>query len=193
MVYACNRAQESTGEKERYTDMKRILELTLLLMMLACSAAMAVGYVHAVADPTWVRTSPNLGQNIVGKLSPGQDYEWGGHVSYDSRNIAWYDVYYSGGYGWISSLHGNLIDSDTGIPHNDTSTALGNGTSIRANADVNVRSGPGTGYGVIGTLYRGNTADYTGTSRTDGSGMKWYQINYYNQVGWVAARYTSIY
>ena len=128
--------------------MKKIL-IHALILVLVGSASMAEKWVLAVASPTWVRTSPNLGKNIVDKLTPGNYYTWGGNVSYDSRGIAWYDVNYSGGYGWISSLHGNLVDFDTGTSHNDTSYAYGNGTAIRANSDVNVRSGPGTNYAVM--------------------------------------------
>lgn len=172
--------------------MKKIAVIVLIICLIG-SIALAESRVLAVGNPTWVRTSPNLGKNIVDKLTPGNYYTWGGNVSYDSRGIAWYDVYYSGGYGWISSLHGNLVDFDTGETHNDTTYALGNGTAIRANADVNVRSGPGIDYSIIGKLYRGNTADYTGTSKRDNGGRLWYQINYYNETGWVSSRYTSIY
>ena len=171
--------------------MKKIAVLILVICLVG-SFAIAETRVKAVASPTWVRTSPNLGQNIVDKLSPGNYYTWGGNVSYDDRGIAWYDVRYSGGYGWISSLHGNLVDTTTGETHHDTDVPRGNGTSIRANNNVNVRTGPDTNYQAIGTLYRGSTADYTGTSKRDGSERLWYQINYYNQLGWVSSRYTHI-
>lgn len=172
--------------------MKKILVLMMVLLLIG-AVALADMVVLAIADPTWVRTSPNLGDNIVDKLVPNSIYQWGGNVSYDNRGIAWYDVYYSGGYGWISSLHGNLIDSETGITHNDTSVALGNGTSIRANSEVNVRSGAGTEYSIIGKLYAGQTVDYTGTSKKGSSGRLWYQVNYNNQLGWVSSAYASIY
>ena len=172
--------------------MKRAIALILALLMIGC-AALAESYVLAVADPTWVRSSPNLGENIVDQLVTGNTYQWGGNVRYDSRGIAWYDVVYSGKYGWISSLHGNLIDGADGSAHNDTSVAIGNGTSIRANSEVNVRTGPGTEYAVIGTMYAGETADYTGTSKKAANGKLWYQINYYNSIGWVSASYASVY
>ena len=172
--------------------MKRIAVLVLIICLIG-AAALAETRVKAVASPTWVRTSPKLGKNIVGQLSSGSYYTWGGNISYDSRGIAWYDVYYSGGYGWISSLHGNLVDFDTGSTHNNTDIALGNGTSIRAIDDVNVRTGPGTEYPQIGTLYRGDTADYTGTKKKARNGNYWYQINYYNRVGWVSSKLTKIY
>lgn len=172
--------------------MKKLVALTLVLLMLG-TVALADSYVLAVADPTWVCSSPGLGDNIVDKLVQGSTYQWGGHVSYDSRGIAWYDVWYSGKYGWVSSLHGNLIDNSTGEAHNDPSVAYGNGTSIRANSEVNVRTGPGTEYAIIGTMYAGETADYTGTSRKASNGKLWYQINFYNNIGWVSASLTSIY
>jgi len=172
--------------------MKKAIALILVLLLFG-AAALAESYVLAVADPTWVRSSPGLGDNIVDKLVQGCTYRWGGNVSYDSRGIAWYDVIYSGGYGWISSLHGNLVDGETGEAHNDTSVAIGNGTSIRANSEVNVRTGPGTEYAIIGTMYAGETADYTGTSQKASNGRLWYQINYYNSIGWVSANLTSIY
>lgn len=172
--------------------MKKIAILVLILCLIG-SCAMAEVYVKAVASPTWVRTSPGLGDNIVDKLSPGSYYLWGGNISYDNRGIAWYDVIYSGGYGWISSLHGNLIDAYTGAYHNDTEFSPANGTSIVATADVNVRTGPGTNYVVIGTLYNGMSADYTGTSQMDRNGRLWYQINYYNYVGWVSSLYSYVY
>jgi len=172
--------------------MKRIVAIALVLLFLG-SAAMAEVVVLAIGDPTWVRSSPGLGDNIVDKLVTGSYYRWGGNISYDGRGVAWYDVYYSGHYGWISSLHGNLVDSETGDTHNDPTVSMGNGTSIRANAEVNVRSGPGTGYAIIGRMYAGETADYTGTSKRASNGGLWYQINYYNTTGWVSASYTSIY
>lgn len=173
--------------------MKKLFALILALLLIG-AAALADSFVLAVADPTWVRSSPGLGDNIVDSLVRGNTYKWGGNVSYDSRGIAWYDVWYGAGkYGWISSLHGNLIDSETGDTHNDTSVAIGNGTSIRANSEVNVRSGPGTEYAIIGTMVAGETADYTGTSKKASNGKLWYQINYYNSLGWVSAGLTSIY
>ena len=173
--------------------MKKAVTLILALLLVG-AAALADSSVLAVADPTWVRSSPGLGDNIVDKLVQGWYYEWGGNISYDSRGIAWYDVWYGAGkYGWVSSLHGNLIDDETGGAHNDTSVAYGNGTSIRANSEVNVRTGPGTEYAIIGVMYAGETADYTGTSKKASNGRLWYQINYYNNIGWVSASLTSIY
>lgn len=101
-------------------------------------------------------------------------------------------MYYgSGKYGWISGLHGNLVDQ-YGQPYTDHSVSLGKGTSIRADVDVNVRSDAGDRYSSIGVLLEGDTADYTGTSKKDSKGQTWYQINFHDRRGWVPSRYTHI-
>lgn len=55
-----------------------------------------------------------------------------------------------------------------------------------ATAPVNVRSGPGTGYGVVDTLQRGQRVD-VGTCR--GS---WCPITYSGGSGWVSANYLAL-
>ena len=172
--------------------MKRILTLVLTFILIG-SMALAEVYVLATADPTYVRSAPEIAENIKGQLEANYLYEWGGHVSVDTRGVEWYDVYYSSGeYGWISGLHGNLYDNETGETFVDHSVTLGKGTSIQADADVNVRSGPGTEYSIIGSLLKGETMDYTGTSQKSSTGKLWYQINYNNQIGWVSSGYTHI-
>ena len=89
--------------------MKKLFAILLVLAIATlCASALAEGYVQAYASPTYVRTGPGLGYTIVDKLVTGACYSWAGSVQYDSRGVAWYDVYYFGGYGWVSSLHGAL-------------------------------------------------------------------------------------
>ena len=174
---------------------RRVIALVLALLCVATAATAEYEiqfYVLATADPTWVRSEPGLGDNIFDRLPPDMLYEWGGHIETDGRGVDWYDVCYdSDKYGWISGLHGNLVDQ-YGMPYVDHSVSLGGGTSIRADSDVSVRSDAGEEYAIIGILFQGDTADYTGTSRKDGDGRTWYQINYFDNRGWVPASHTSI-
>jgi uncharacterized protein YraI len=55
-------------------------------------------------------------------------------------------------------------------------------------ANVNIRSGPGTNYDIIGATTAGVTLDVTGRSTDSG----WWRINYYGQVGWVSAALASV-
>lgn len=53
---------------------------------------------------------------------------------------------------------------------------------------LNVRSGPGTTYGSIGTLYQGNIIEIL-----DDSNSSWYKINYNSGIGFVSSQYVSKY
>lgn len=174
--------------------MKRSLALVLLILLLLCGAANAVmfesAHVLAVADPTWVRSAPEIAENIVDKLASGNTYEWGNHVFFDERDIAWYDVYYSGKYGWVSSLHANLIDDESGVSFNATDVVLGNMTAIVATDVTGVLDEPESG-NLIGILFEGEGADYTGMKK-EVNGKIWYQVNYYNNSGWVSSDYAEI-
>ena len=159
-----------------------LLALTLILT-LPCSA-LAAG-VHAVASPTYVRNGPGLNYTIVDSLPSGSYCEWGGNIFTDSRGVDWYDVYYFNGYGWVSSLHANLAAQ--GYDGDPLGKSWGGGTLIMPNGnhEVNVRSGPGTGYAKIGTMYPGQSFNYTGYTQNG-----FYQIEYYGQTGWVSTKWT---
>ena len=102
--------------------MKKIiamLTLTLLVASLAASA-LAWDYYRATDYPTYVRTGPGLSYKIMDKLSTGGTYTYLGDISWDNRGVAWYSVYYGGGpngWGWVSSLQGDLVDASTGSVH----------------------------------------------------------------------------
>ncbi len=73
---------------------------------------------------------------------------------------------------------------------------FGANSTGKVTADVlNVRSGPGTNYSVIGTTYYGNTVTITNTAY-DSGGSKWYKIDYsYSgkaSTGYVSADYITI-
>ena len=169
------------------TIMKKFFSTLLVLaLVLSLTCAALAASVHAVASPTYVRTGPGLGYAIVDSLSAGSYYTWGGNTSYDSRGVAWYDVYYYGGYGWVSSLHANLDYGDAELYSERGWSGSDGGTQIYAGShEVNVRSGPGTNYARIGTMYPGQSFDYTGYSQNG-----FYQIVFYDQTGWVSSQWT---
>lgn len=71
-----------------------------------------------------------------------------------------------------------------------TSTPQPGSPSATATADVNIRSGPGTAYSVLGVLRAGQSAEITGVSADGG----WWQIKFSaatGERGWVSARYVS--
>ena len=62
----------------------------------------------------------------------------------------------------------------------------------KVTADVlNIRSGAGTNYGVVGTVTYGKTVTVTGTAK-DGSGNVWYKIKYGSVTGYCSSAYITI-
>ena len=59
---------------------------------------------------------------------------------------------------------------------------------VLTTGNVNLRSGPGTGYGVIATIPEGKRLPYLGD---DGNGS-WYNVMYDGQEGWISAKYAEI-
>lgn len=173
--------------------MKKTIVSVIALMLILCAAALADS-VKAVADPTYVRTGPGLKYKIIDSIPGGTTCQWGGDVEVDSRGIEWYSVYYNarGDYGWVSSLHANIVSNAGYGNEYARNGAYSNGTSVYATGDVNVRTGPGKNYATIGTMYSGQSADFTGFKQNDSRGVTWYQINYYGNSGWVSSRYAKI-
>lgn len=68
---------------------------------------------------------------------------------------------------------------------NDTALVL-------ATAGVNVRSGPGTEYSILGTLASGDAAEHLGDISVDSSGSAWYSLRFQGSTGWVSAKYSKI-
>ena len=65
-------------------------------------------------------------------------------------------------------------------------TAFAESASVTGNA-VNLRSGPGTGYGVLDTLPAGTVVEVT-----DRSNSNWYAVTYRGQSGYMAAGYLQL-
>jgi hypothetical protein len=61
------------------------------------------------------------------------------------------------------------------------------GPGLTASTNLNVRTGPGTAYPVIGALQAGQSAEVTGLSYDRG----WWQINFTGGQGWVSASYVT--
>ena len=163
--------------------MKRILAIVLALLCLG-TACLAEVYVYTVANPTYVRSEPRIAKNIVKELGANGYYEWGGHIVYDDRGVAFFDLFYSNyKYGWVSSLHANLWDSNEDITL-DIYNGVKN-TSVIITQDVTVRSDAGSRYAWVDELSRGNIVQFTGFKKKDSSGVLWYQIIYTGISGWV--------
>lgn len=111
-----------------------------------------------------VRNAP--GGAVVGSVAAGQKYGVSGTTA------PWLRIYWAGGEAWIDS---------TG-----TTTPISAWPKLRrvTTGSLNVRSGPGTSYGIIGTA--GLDQRYVAI----GQSGEWYKIYFNGQTGWIHGAYT---
>jgi len=111
-----------------------------------------------------VRTGPGTGYSVMGQVYYGQQY-----VEIDVSG-AWTKIWYDNRTGWVYNAYTNY---SWGTPMSVTASTL------------NVRTGPGTGYEIIGTAPAGSWWSVTGS---DGD---WRQIFYGGAVAWCHGAYLS--
>ena len=101
----------------------------------------------------------------------------------------WYKAVYSSSTGYIAKAYVSeeLSDSAPEQPETDSSvqTPESGTTGYVTGASVNMRKGPGTGYGVIKVLYAGDEITFYGL--TDG----WYQIKAGEDTGYISEKYVT--
>lgn len=83
-----------------------------------------------------------------------------------------------------STSNGTTTGGSTSSGSTDTTTSIGTGVVVPAT--LNVRSGAGTSYSKVGTLYKGNKVTLV---KKSGS---WYQIKYGTISGWVSGDYLTV-
>ncbi len=147
-----------------------------------------------------VRSGPGTTFSIIGQLNAGEVMNATGR---DGLGNDWLQIDFNGQAGWVAYFTVNVNgDPDTlPIVAADTTAAQQPAAAeppaaatemvvqavtdffVTANARVNVRSGPGTLYTVIGQLAAGSSADITGR---DSAENDWLRIDFGGQEGWVA-------
>ena len=120
-----------------------------------------------------VRSGPGTGYSVLGSAKKGAVYTVTG------QSGSWYKIDYNGKTGYISATY--LSVSGTTNP-----PAAQTGTVVNCTTSVNVRSGAGTGYAVIGSAPKG--AKYTVT----GQSGSWYKIDYNGKTGYISSTYLSV-
>ena len=141
------------------------------------------------ADALHVRTGPSTSYSKLTKVYQGQS------VSIIDSSDGWHKIKTPSGHvGWSSgefiSLSGGSTnggnDNNSNSGSNTDSSLAGKKATITASA-LNVRSGPSTGYNVIGTTYQGNTVEIITSSNG------WHKVKLSNgKVGWVSGQYVSL-
>lgn len=72
--------------------------------------------------------------------------------------------------------------------------ALAEGSYVKTAGNVNVRSGAGTEYRVLGTAAKNSELSYLDEAKTDKNGVVWYRVRLNARtVGWVCSKYCAMY
>ena len=128
-----------------------------------------------------VRKGPGTSNAILGTLSNGAV------VTASGESNGWLKITYKGQTGWISKKYtksGGSTSGSGGSSGSGSSTTAKSGT-VTCSA-LNVRKGPSTSYGKIGSLSNGYKFSYTEESNG------WLKISYQGQKGWISKSYTSV-
>ncbi|MGD7733340.1 SH3 domain-containing protein [Propionibacteriaceae bacterium G57] len=93
------------------------------------------------------------------------------------------EVVWRGNRTWVTSAYLTGVNTNTGAQPEQLPQEIGTQYATEA---VNVRSGPGTSYSIVGTVAQGGAVRVTGTVRNGFA-----QINYNGASRWVSATYLS--
>ena len=150
-----------------------VVVVILLCLMAAMGASDALadsGAGTVTASALNMRAEPNTASAVVTCVPRGTV------VLVLSSSDGWYKVQYQGQTGYMSGEYLSFSSNADG--------AFGTG-SVTGNA-VNVRSGPGTGYAVLGSVNKGQSFSVTGVSGG------WYKISYNGATAYISGEYMDL-
>ena len=152
----------------------------LILASLICLALAVTAFADdatVTGDDVNMRSGPGTNYDIIACLEKGATV-----TVNDCSNYYWYNVTYNGRTGFMSSSY--LKISPAPVAEQVTESATQNGY-INA-MYVRFRSGPGTGYSVLGEYKSGTKLTITGSSGD------WTQVNINGKDGYVYSSYISV-
>ncbi|MCD8356037.1 MAG: SH3 domain-containing protein [Clostridia bacterium] len=114
----------------------------------------------------------------------------GKSVTTNGTSGNWTKVTANGKTGYIYSKYLNTSGSSTSASASSTSSTSTAATStssttVYSTTTLNVRSGPGTSYGIITTMTKGQSATKTGLSGS------WYKVSVNGKTGYVSSKYIT--
>ncbi len=139
-----------------------------------------------------VRSGPGTAYPVLGRARHNETFTVTGRSTSDPR---WVRINYGMMEGWINGTWTTLQGSSTAIPQVPIEAeavpltfGIPTGLRARATTNLNIRSGPGTSYPVIGWLAAGVDVAVVGRNSTS----SWWEINFSHGRGWISAGYVQL-
>jgi uncharacterized protein YgiM (DUF1202 family) len=131
-----------------------------------------------------VRNGPGEQYKIIGKLQNGDA------VTINGKSGNWYRIKYNNGVAYVSGQYlvvsgASPTPASTPTPAPTPTPTTQTGT-VKVNTTLNVRSGAGTQYKVVGSLKNGTKVEVLGKSGS------WYRIKYGSITGYVSGQYLVV-
>jgi len=140
------------------------------------TAKFKVGDAVSAIRSTSIRVRPGAAQTVASTAAAGTPMQ----ITLDpleTTGAIWYGVQGAFGGGWV-------VEADLQISTPPPTGDLKPGDTVRVTETLNMRSGAGTGYGIVATLAAGTTGNVLDGPRT-ANGYTWYQIQTSEGTGWV--------
>ena len=127
-----------------------------------------------------VRKGAGTQYSKIGWLSNGTK------ISYQAEQNGWLKFNYNGKDGYVSKQYTSITSTSSGNHASSGATSSQSNGSVKVTASsLNVRTGAGTGYKVIGTVKKNQVFSYSAESNG------WYKINYNGKDGWISGKYAT--
>ena len=146
---------------------------------LAARAATVTGKIIA-PDGLNMRSGPGTSYGILVSIP------FGASVTVLDSSSSWYKVTYSGKTGYVLGQYVQITSTTPTPKPTAAPTVIGTG-KITASAGLNMRSGPGTSYGILISIPFGATV-----SVLDISNSSWYKVAYSGKTGYVSSQYIQV-
>ncbi|WP_283696394.1 SH3 domain-containing protein, partial [Clostridium perfringens] len=131
-----------------------------------------------------MRSGPGSNYGVIGTLRNNDEVEIIKEVD------GWYEIKFNGKSGYVSSQYIKVLDNESNeekpVEPEKPSVSLNKQGVVKVNSALNMRSGPGSNYGVIGTLRNNDKVEII--KEVDG----WYEIRFNGKVGYASKSYITI-
>lgn len=129
-----------------------------------------------------MRSGPATGYKSI-RIIPN-----GSKVTVLESQGGWYKISFAGSSGWSSGMYLKAVQVSAPAPAPAPAPAAPvteATTYVRTNANLNLRKGIGTSYGILATIPMGTTLKVLGASGG------WYQVSYNGMTGWASGSYMT--